>query len=455
MSPVSLPGHPASERSALREARRSRPARLGRRLAIGLAALAGVVALAEIGIRTLWPQPAFYAAPGLYAADPLVGHRMRPGLRGVIGNFAEFTTHVRINRLGIRGPEIGPHREGVLRILVLGDSFAFGTGVEEGDAFPARLAAELTRQGIPAEGVNAGIGGYGVPDEVAWYEHYGVQVDPDVIVLAVFTGNDLQDAAPDRPKLFVVDGDILDEHELRRPALFHWLFQHSQLFALCKHLLPQAIDRPLRRALHLPEPGAVRGLRGEMALYDRRSLPEAEREGAASERAIRHLQDLTRARSAALRQSLPILALLLPSNLQADDRAWEGALRQLRIGPAQRAQLDRTLPNAVFSRVLRRCGVPVLDVTPGFSRAIRRGEVLFFPFDQHYTVLGHRRIAEAAAVFLRAAAQPPSYPPPVANLPPPRGEGRSALSRRWRKGLSPRGAHPYPHLRPLDADLGG
>jgi lysophospholipase L1-like esterase len=355
-----------------------------------LAALA-VLALAEVAVRAFRPQPAFYANPGLYVADPFVGHRMRPGLRGVVGNWAEFTTRVRIDSLGIRGPEIGPRRPGVRRVLVLGDSFTFGTGVEEEEAFPARIAALLARDGIPMEGINAGIGGYGVPDEVAWFEHYGAGLHPDLIVLGIFTGNDLQDAAPDRPRTFVVDGDILDEAELHRSRPLHWLFQHSQLFALLKFSIPQSIDRPLRRALHMPEPGAIRGLREEMALYDPRNRPTAERGGARSEAAIRRLLDLTRADHPSL------VAVLLPSKLQADERQWSRTLRQLKLPPSA---ADRTMPNEVFSGVLARCGVPVLDLIPAFSEEIRRGKILFFPEDQHFTAAGHDLVADRTVAFL-------------------------------------------------------
>jgi lysophospholipase L1-like esterase len=364
--------------------------RLARLLLVALV----VVALAEVAVRAFWPQPAFYASPGLFVDDPKVGHRMRPGLRGEVGNWAEFTTHVRINQLGIRGPEIGPRRPGVRRVLVLGDSFTFGTGVEEEEAFPARLAAELSRGGIPAEGINAGMGAYGVPDEVAWFETYGMQLHPDLIVLGIFTGNDLQDAAPDHPPIYVVRGDIVDEAERHRSSAVHWLFQHSQLFALLKYSLPKPVDRALRRALHLPEPGAIRYLREEMALYDPRSRPAAERGGgAASEAAIRHLLDLTRADHTA------VAALLLPSALQADDREWSRTLRQLHLAPSQ---VDRMLPNEIFAAELARCGVPALDLTPVLADAIRHGEVDFFPKDQHFTAAGHRRIAREAARFLRA-----------------------------------------------------
>ncbi|HSS50736.1 MAG TPA: GDSL-type esterase/lipase family protein [Thermoanaerobaculia bacterium] len=374
--------------------------------------------LAEILVRTFWPQPAFYASPGLYVLDPKVGHRMKPGLKGVLGNFAEFTTQVRVNQLGIRGPEVGPLRPGVRRVLVLGDSFSFGMGVEEQDAFPAQLAAELGRRGVPAEGINAGIGGYGVPDEVRWFEQYGREIHPDVIVLGIFTGNDLQDAAPDRPPAFVSHGELLDKAELKRSALFHWLYQHSQLFALVKYSLPAPIDRTIRRTLHMPEPSAIRGLREEMALYDPRNRPRAEQGGRTSEAAIRRLLDLAGADHSV------VVALLLPSKLQADDVEWNGALRQLGLTPSQ---VDRTLPNEIFSGVLARCGVPALDLTPILSEALRRGEVDFFPRDQHYTVAGNRRIAREAASFLRGRVErlnlvrPPGYthppPAPEAGLP--------------------------------------
>ena len=218
-----------------------------------------------------------------------------------------------------------------------------------------------------------------------------MHLHPDLIVLGIFTGNDLQDASPDRPPTFVLDGDILDAAELHRSRFFHWLFQHSQLFALVKYSIPQSIDRPLRRALHMPEPGAIRGLREEMALYDPRNRRAAERGGAASEAAIRHLLDLTRVDHPA------IIAILLPSKLQADEREWSQTLRALNLAPSA---ADRTLPNEVFSGVLARCGVPALDLTPAFSAEIRRGSTLFFPEDQHFTVAGHRLVADRTVAFL-------------------------------------------------------
>lgn len=362
-----------------------------RLLFFALIGLAGI-ALLELAVRRFRPQPAFYARPGLYAADPYLGHRMRPGLSSEVGNFAEFKTRVHIDRAGLRGPEIGRRRPGVLRVLVLGDSFTFGTGVEDGETYPALLADALSRAGAPAEGLNAGIGGYGLPDEVAWYEHYGRALQPDLVVLGIFTGNDLQDAAPGRPALRVVDGEILDRTDRQRSSLSHWLFHHSQLFVLLKYSLPAPIDRLLRRTFHLPEPGAMRGLRDEMTLYERKNQRLAEAGGAASEAALLHLLELCR------QDHARVAALLLPSDLEANERDWQRALRTLRLSPGQ---VDRALPSRIFGALFARHGVPVRDLAPDFSATLRQGEVLFFPHDRHYTKAGHRLIAARSAAFLR------------------------------------------------------
>src|SRR5262249_51961090 len=54
--------------------------------------------------------------------------------------------HVRLNSLGIREREFPPERTpGVLRVSVVGDSFAFGQGVEEGERFSNRIETRLGR----------------------------------------------------------------------------------------------------------------------------------------------------------------------------------------------------------------------------------------------------------------------------------------------------------------------
>jgi len=364
-----------------------------RRAALPLAVLVVLLAGAELVVRAFFPQPAFFARPGIYVADARTGYRMRGGVDGVVGNVAEFENRFHLDAAGLRGPEVGAHRPGVLRVLVLGDSLTFGPGVDDDQTYPALLGRELAAHGIAAEGLDAGVGGYGVPDEVAWHAAYGLPLQPDVVVLGVFTGNDLQDADPAKPPLAVEDGELLDASDRRRSKPFHWLFQRSQLVALAKYSLPEGVDRRLRRLLDLPEPGAVRALRGEMATYARTPDAATLAGARASEAAIRRLVALDR------EHGIATVALLLPSYLQADRRAWDDAVRALALDPRA---YDAAVPGRLFAAALARAGVPTLDLGPPFAQGVARGERLFYPHDHHYTAAGHRLIAHELAAFLPA-----------------------------------------------------
>lgn len=92
------------------------------------------------------------------------------------------------NSLGLRGPEPElPKPEGVRRVLVVGDSFTFGLGVEDDEApFPAVMARELAGSSPPIDIVNGGIPGSLTADWVALWRRAGRALDPDVVIAVFF-----------------------------------------------------------------------------------------------------------------------------------------------------------------------------------------------------------------------------------------------------------------------------
>ncbi len=101
---------------------------------------------------------------------------------------------VRTNSFGIRGPERPLAKpDGVYRIMLLGDSFAFGWGVEEDKIFATRIEEILNESGgvsgKKVELFNFGVPGYSTFQEVAMFQDLGVKLKADA-VLVYFVDND-------------------------------------------------------------------------------------------------------------------------------------------------------------------------------------------------------------------------------------------------------------------------
>jgi hypothetical protein len=106
--------------------------------------------------------------------------------------------HIETNALGYRGPSPASVEKppGTRRVLVVGDSYVFGWGVPEADSIPGQLRARLASATSPVEVVNAGYhAGYSPDAYYAYLRREGMRLAPDVVVLVVFTGNDISDVS--------------------------------------------------------------------------------------------------------------------------------------------------------------------------------------------------------------------------------------------------------------------
>ncbi len=108
--------------------------------------------------------------------DPEIGYELTPGARG-----HAWGTDVRVNSLGFRGPEVSREPGPAYRIVVLGDSVAFGASVRDGVEFPAQLGRML-----PAgfEVLNLAVGGYDTTNEAALLAGPGAALQPGLVIVA-------------------------------------------------------------------------------------------------------------------------------------------------------------------------------------------------------------------------------------------------------------------------------
>ena len=146
---------------------------------------------------------------------------------------------VSVNARGYRGRELAlPSTDDRTRVVVLGDSIAFGLGVSDDETFSSRLDAR--DNGI--EVANLAVQGYGPGQELLVLSHEALRYEPDVVVLAFCAANDFADAVlplalydgSPKPRFRLIeDRLVLDDSALKISvprAVYVWLSDYSQLF---------------------------------------------------------------------------------------------------------------------------------------------------------------------------------------------------------------------------------
>ena len=160
-----------------------------------------------------------------YPIAPLIRASNPPNYR-IQRNNIEFSFKFSINKMGIRYPDIplakAPNEN---RVLLLGDSFTEGMGVEYEQTFGALLEQKLSKEGKPVRFINGGLTGAGPLEYAKLFYFVGIQYNPDVILIILYA-NDVTDTQvlPDKVlknrKLWL-EGN---PGELAIKGFFHFVF---------------------------------------------------------------------------------------------------------------------------------------------------------------------------------------------------------------------------------------
>ena len=160
-----------------------------------------VILLSSIGLALFaaemiarWVHPLDTGTSSEYRVpDPRFGWVLAPGAN-YVNRLPEEAVPVSYNADGWRDqPRAQDKAKGVMRVLVLGDSFMEAYSVRFEDALPARLERLIGTAERRVEVINLGVGGYGTLQEYLVFNAVGRGYQPDVVVLAMFLGNDLID----------------------------------------------------------------------------------------------------------------------------------------------------------------------------------------------------------------------------------------------------------------------
>ncbi len=313
--------------------------------------------------------------------------------------YPEWDRTFTVNNLGFRdGPMTVKKPDGVFRILLVGDSFIEGEGVDLEQTAANVLERQLSKKfEKPVEVVNMGVMSYSPIIYKRVIEDKGLPLDPDLVVVAV----DMSDFQNDYAYAKDLDENgnfrnILFQQKMGQPhvalpgigaGVKFWLRTHSVLYS-------EAADRTkqlIRKVKHLPEPTVFK-INDPLSdphfvtrFGDNVLRPEMwEQFGASMVLTDRLLKQA----------KVPWLAVIYPYGHQAAADEWgKGRLRNgFEAGKVYPATAAEVLVE--FGR--ENGGFKVVNLVPGFRRVAEKNkESLYYPDDGHFTVTGHRVFAES------------------------------------------------------------
>ena len=329
--------------------------------------------------------------------------------------------HVRQNACGYRDHAVPLARGAARRILVLGDSFVWGFGVNE-----PQLLTAVMRQGArePLEVVNLGVSGYGTDQELLLWRQKGRQWRPDVVLVFFSIDNDLLDISNTNRYGYSKPAFVLNpagqlqllNTPVPQPAApwnpaadaFHpsgheplrQLVRHSALARCCiaASLRWTRWRTFLEKNWIVPPQAAVGG--------SDNLIPFQVPYDAEVTNAWQLLSGMLRTlHEEAHSQGARLVLVSVPTRAQVYAR-WRTEIMQGMPLP-QGKRWDWEEPNRQLAGLARKSGIPFLDLLPGLQHAAQKDAYLYFPYNLHWTAAGHAVVAALVADFLSTSNPPP------------------------------------------------
>ncbi len=321
----------------------------------------------------------------------------------------EFHILIRFNNFGLHAPVYTLEKPaGVFRIVIVGDSFPQAMQVRYEDAFPQHLEKLLSqRLGHPVQIINLSVDAYGTDRELLLYALVGWQFQPDLVLLSVYTGNDIQDNQIDletrrygyridRP-FFTLDVDSLRIHNSisferslypSAPA-FNWLVDQQQT----QSSVPP--ENPPARPVILSQQPYQLEYPVELGLY----LPEDkhwENAWALTTALIREFDRVVRL------SNVPFAMFIIPDRRAVHSEDWQATLKAY---ASQLPVLNTVDPVSISNRLVKSLPAkefPILDLTSGLRERVlaHPGQRLYYEGDGHFNAEGQAVTAELLADWL-------------------------------------------------------
>jgi len=338
-----------------------------------------------------------------FEPDSFLGHRLKANASGfcLTDEFYYATYTNSLHKRDFRDAEHqNPRGSSKYVILALGDSFAFGTGVDLKDTFLALTEQKFDNVLI----IKAGVPGYDIFHYFEYLRCYGLDYEPDMVLINLSLANDLRESMQ---RMAVTEDGYLGTLYRRETAsssfvLWQWsLFKKSALFRfMCARGLCLRLLRNVFNFFGDKQPE-----------YDEFSLRDfLIREAGSGRDATVRYQRFTAVMAAIKRmlseRGIALAVNMVPFSGQFMDDEFLGILESSVPGKLT-MKFDRRLAQERAGAFLKVLGIDYLDPYEDLAAAHHSGKKLFWKIDGHFSQEGNRVMAGALTDFLKKTIKHP------------------------------------------------
>lgn len=352
--------------------------------------------LIEIVLRmTYVPPPKVMQGPDLrngeyYQSDQILGWRPRSNVQGVHNIPGQFYSTFRTNRQGLRGTREFPfERGGATRIVVVGDSFTWGYGVNDEDVYVSKLAALLPQMEI----LNLGVTAYGPSQELEYFKSEGVRYHPDIVVWA-FCLNDIEESEYRSIKKGMSVVQDTAKYDRQAGNWKKWVSERVYLYSFI-------MDR-INTSKTLVNLLVRVGIKGELGGYEALDINlrpalkqypvDLEEQWESTKSKFRMIRDIV------YDQKARLVLVLIPSRQSIEPTAFAHTIAYTKYGPKD---FDLDKPYRLLEQFAQDEQIEVINPVSAFVKSNSVGIKLYFTNDSHFTSAGHELFAREITTYLQ------------------------------------------------------
>jgi len=345
---------------------------------------------------------------GLMTKNAVFHHLPPPYYNGRMYSDNDFDVSYVTNNRGMRGPGdyIYEKKEGLFRIAVLGDSFAFGVGVRENQTMSFQLEKMLNASGSGKYQVyNFGVSSFSTLLEYIYLKKEVIKYSPDLVII-MFDISDVQDDYYYQPHIvYDKKGNIIGCNPMmigKRPAIRSYLMYYSRFFNLLDRTIIQSFRKMKTLGFNNYFSNKFKGIRNKTEIFKRKDINNIYfdkfimfREGKNRAILTRHRKRseeyLEMIKKYLKQREIPLVVIIYPYGHQVGEKQWQRG--RMYWAFEQNRVYDASDGFEAIESFANEKNVPIINLYKAFKK--RKDDFLYFDSDGHWTSLGQQIAAQA------------------------------------------------------------